>query len=80
MLLLVIRFLSLLFTALVAGLTFAHLLELPNKMRMPPDIWFAVQTHLYNLFGPVGGPIEMLSLLFTIAAFLLVRRPRRRRR
>lgn len=69
-----VRFMSLLLTALVAGLTFCHLLELPNKLAMPAETWLAVQQHLYNMFGPVGGPMEVGALLFTLAAALLVRR------
>ena len=72
----VTRFISLLATALLAGLLFAHALELPNKMTLPPAVWLAVQQKLYNLWGPVSAPVEIIAILATAILAILVRRRR----
>jgi hypothetical protein len=69
-----VRFVSLFLTALVTGLLFCHLLELPNKMKMPADVWLPVQQHLYNAFGPVASIIEPLAIVSTLLVLVLVRR------
>jgi hypothetical protein len=68
-----LRFVSLLATALLAGPLFCHLLEMPNKMRLPAAIWLPVQQTLYNLFGPVSAPIELVAVLATALLALRVR-------
>lgn len=64
-------FLSITLTALSTGLSFAHLLELPPKVYyFDAQLWIAVTTGgLYYLFGLIGGPIEVSSVIST---FLLV--------
>jgi len=37
-----VRFVCLYLTALLTGLLFCHLLELPNKMKLPAGTWLAV--------------------------------------
>ncbi|HKD65382.1 MAG TPA: hypothetical protein VKB84_00985 [Candidatus Binataceae bacterium] len=68
------RFISLYLTALLAGLLFCHLLELPNKMKLPAATWLTVQQTLYNMFGPVSSVIEPLAIVSTLVVLLIVRR------
>jgi len=70
------RFLSLLFTALIAGVAFCHVLERPNKLTLPASTWLQVQQHLYNEFGPVAGSIEVAAVVSTLALLFLVRKRR----
>ena len=38
----------------------AHVLEMPNKLRIDGPLWLAVQQSLYRGWGPfVGGPAEI---------------------
>jgi hypothetical protein len=62
--------------AVVATLTpLAHVLELPNKLRLDGALWLAVQQHLYNGWGPfVGGPAEIGGLLVSLALLVAARR------
>jgi hypothetical protein len=37
----------------------AHLLEMPNKLRLDGALWLAIQQHLYAGWGPlIGAPTE----------------------
>ncbi len=67
-----VRFISLLSTALLAGLLFCHALELPNKMKLGAATWLTVQQVLYNLFGPVAGVIEPVAIVSTLALLGMV--------
>ncbi len=68
-----VRFASLCCTALVMGLAFAHVLELPGKLRLDGADWLTVQHNLYIAFGvPVGAALELGAIIFTwIAAAML---------
>jgi hypothetical protein len=72
----VARFIDLLLVALTLGLTFCHALEIFGKMQLSSAEWLAVQQHLYNAFGPVGGMIELLSVVMTWTVFAMVLRRR----
>ena len=68
------RFLSLFLVALVLGLTFCHVMEIPGKLRLSGPEWLTVQHNLYVAFGPaLGAWIEVVSILLTWAAAVLVR-------
>jgi hypothetical protein len=54
--------LSLIFCALLMGTTFAHVLEIWPKARMPAELWTTLQHKLYRGFGTVGGAAEMAAL------------------
>ena len=69
-----LRFVSLLATALLAGPLFCHLLEMPSKMALPAGLWLPVQQTLYDMFGPVSAPIELIAILSTALLALLLRR------
>jgi hypothetical protein len=68
-----VRFASLFLTALLSGMLFCHALELPEKMKLPPSTWLAVQQTLYNKFGPSASVIEPLAIVFTLVALYTVR-------
>jgi hypothetical protein len=62
-------------TALSAGLSFAHLLELPPRVfYFDAQLWVSTTTGgLYALFGTVGAAVEVGSILAAAALTLLVR-------
>jgi hypothetical protein len=70
------RYLCLLLVALTLGLTFAHVMEIPGKLRLDGPTWLAVQHNLYVAFGVVGAAIELLAILLTWLLVLMVRRRR----
>src|SRR3954470_24294625 len=56
-------FLTLLGTALILGLAFAHVAELPGKLRLAGPDWLMVQQNLYIGFGPFAAGVEPLLVL-----------------
>jgi hypothetical protein len=52
--------------ALTMGLTFAHTLELPQKMGYDAAMWTSVQHSLYRYFGLIGGPIEVAAVVAAV--------------
>jgi 2-polyprenyl-6-methoxyphenol hydroxylase-like FAD-dependent oxidoreductase len=65
---------TLLLVALLLGTSFAHVLELPQKMRADGALWLTFQRSLYPFFAYVGGPIEGAAL---VSISLLAVRSRR---
>ena len=61
-------------TGVSAGVAFAHLLELPNKMKLSADNYLQVQQTLYEGFGQILGPIELGAGLSAIALTVLWRK------
>ena len=55
--------LSLLFSALLLGTTFAHVLEIRAKARMDGSLWTTLQHRLYRASATVGGVVEMGAIL-----------------
>ncbi|HVY13586.1 MAG TPA: hypothetical protein VHB27_00045 [Rhodopila sp.] len=46
----------------------AHVLELPNKLRLDGALWLGIQQHLYDGWGPlIGAPTEIGGLLVSVA-------------
>lgn len=76
MVLKITRLISLLFTALIAGVAFCHVLELPNKLTLPASTWLTVQQVLYRGFGAKTSFIEVGAILSTIMLLFLVRKHR----
>jgi hypothetical protein len=70
----VVRYLSLLLVALTLGMTFAHVMEIPGKLRLDGVTWLTVQHNLYIAFGVVGAVIEVLAIVLTWLLVLMVRR------
>ena len=62
------RFMTVILTALSAGLSFAHLLELPPRVfYFDARLWVATTTKgLYALFGTVGAVTEVGSILTAV--------------
>jgi hypothetical protein len=79
---LIFRTVVMLLSGLTMGLTFAHVLELPQRLEYDAELWFALTrpNALYRYFGVVGGPIEVAAVLGTImlAAVLRHHRPSNR--
>jgi hypothetical protein len=65
---------TLICAALVTGLAFAHVLELPQKMSYDADEYARVQHSLYAYFAYVGGPLEVLSIVLAAIVAVMVRR------
>jgi hypothetical protein len=61
----VARLFNLLFVMADFGLMFAHVLEIPGKLRFAAAQWLAVQQNLYVGFGTVGAVAEVLALATT---------------
>ena len=73
----VLRFVSLFLVALIFGLAFCHVMEMPGKLRLNGREWLVVQQNLYIAFGaPIGTGIEVASILTTWLLVLLVRNRR----
>ena len=65
------RFLSLVFSALILGSAFCHVLEMPVKMAMAGADYMIIQ-QIYAGFGPIGAVLEPAAIMSAAAlAFLL---------
>jgi hypothetical protein len=73
------RFITLILTALLMGMTFCHVLEFPAKMQYAATLYLTLHRTLYVAFGPpnVGVFIEAGAILATVVLVFLVhqRRP-----
>ena len=64
--------LVLLLVAIAMGLSLAHALELPGKLRLPRDNYIATQAIYYpgftygGLFGEFGGMVGLIGMLFLL--------------
>jgi hypothetical protein len=52
--------------ALTMGLTFAHTLELPQKLGYDAATWTHIQQSLYLYFGVVGGAVEVAAVIAAV--------------
>jgi hypothetical protein len=52
--------------ALTMGLTFAHTLELPQKLGYDAALWTRIQQSLYLWFGVVGGALEVAAAIAAV--------------
>jgi hypothetical protein len=68
----VMRFLSLLFTALALSAGLAHLLALPNKIKLPRDDYLTVQ-QIYRGWALLGI-VLFAALLSTLILTIMVRK------
>lgn len=69
----VLRLVTLLCAALVTGLAFAHVLELPQKLDYDARWYLQVQHTLYAYFGYVGAPLEIAAIIGAAALAYLGR-------
>jgi hypothetical protein len=72
------RTMAVVLSGLTMGLTFAHVLELPQRLQYDAELWTALTrpNALYRYFGIVGGPIEVAAVVgVVVVAATLRRRP-----
>jgi len=69
-------FAGLVLVTVIFGLAFAHVMELPGKLRLDGPTWLTIQQNLYIGFGPLAAVVEPLGVVLT---WLLAWRLRRRR-
>ena len=67
------RFVTILLTALLMGMTLAHTLEMPMKMKVDGTLWMTFQHSLYAYFAIIGAPIELGAIITAIVLTFLVR-------
>ena len=70
------RFATLVLTALLAGMTFCHVLEMSPKLQYSASMYLTLHRTLYVAFGPpnIGVFVEMGAILSSAVLVLLVRR------
>ena len=70
------RFPTLVLTALLTGITFCHVLEMPAKLQYAAPMYLTLHRTLYVAFGPpnVGVFVEIGAILSSAVLVLLVRR------
>jgi hypothetical protein len=72
----ILRFASLMSTAVSMTAAVAHLLEMPSKMRYERELYVRLHRTLYRNFGRFAGVAEILSVV--LAAGLALRRGRQK--
>jgi hypothetical protein len=70
-----LRFVAIVFAALVLGLAFCHVLEMPGKMALGGAEYMMVQ-RIYLTFGPVASVLEPGAIVASAALAFLVHRRR----
>jgi hypothetical protein len=75
MLLIALRFITLMLAALTAGMSFAHVLERPAKMRYDATLYATVQKTLYVYWVPpnIGALVEIAAIVATLLLMAFVR-------
>ena len=73
------RFATIVLVALLCGLAFAHVLELPAKMQYDAALYITLQKSLYVQWGPpnIGGMLEPLAIAATGVLAFFVRKSKR---
>ena len=61
-----LRVLAVIFAALAMGMHLAHALELIPKRHWGPELYVAVQSSLYLLFGIIGPVLEIGALVLVM--------------
>ena len=67
------RFISLLLTALAAGVVLGHVMSRAGKITLPGPLLVTVQNTLYRNWGKRVGAVEMGAFLSTLVVVLLTR-------
>ena len=72
------RFITLVLVALLMGMTWCHVLELPAKMQYPAALYLTLHRTLYVAFGPpnIGALVEVGAILAAAGLVFLVRQRR----
>lgn len=70
------RFVTLILAALLTGITFCHVLEMPAKMGYSAALYLTLHRTLYVAFGPpnVGVFVELGAILTSAVLVFLLRR------
>src|SRR5690348_14360993 len=63
----ILRNAALLAVTLVFAMAFAHVMELPGKLRFDGPAWLMVQHNLYVAFGPLAAVLEPLAIVLAWA-------------
>jgi hypothetical protein len=73
------RFITIILTALLMGMTFCHVLEMPAKMKYAASFYLTIHRSLYVAFGApnIGAWIEIGAILAAIVLVFLLRGQRR---
>ena len=66
------RFLSLLLTALAAGVVLSHVMSRAGKITLPGPLFITVQNALYRNWGKKVGVVEIGAFLSTLIVVFLV--------
>lgn len=69
-----VGFVNLVLACLATTAPVAHVLEMASKLRLPGPLWLAVQQRLYQGWGAVFGPVEILALLTSVGLVAASRR------
>ena len=69
-----LRWLSLVSTAVTLSALTAHVVELPNKFTLEGPLWLAVQQNLYRGWGRFIGPFEVTAIVSTWVLLYFVRK------
>ncbi len=72
------RFIAIVCTALVFGLTLTHVLQAPGSKSLPPHTWLDVQHTFSGGFAIVGGFAEIVGMFACLLLAVLVWRQDRR--
>lgn len=66
----VVRLLALVIAVAALLAPAAHVLEMPNKLKLDGPLWLAVQQSLYRGWGPfIGAPTEIGGLALSLVCF-----------
>lgn len=66
----IVRLLALVIAVAALLAPAAHVLEMPNKLRLDGPLWLAVQQSLYRGWGPfVGAPTEIGGFVLSLVCF-----------
>ena len=69
-----LRFLTIMLTALSLGAAFAHLLEMPGKFTYEGTLWLYLLQTLYPTFGRVSGICEIGAVVAAVALVVAIRK------
>src|SRR5437763_13651821 len=69
-----LRYAALLPVTLIFAMAFAHVVELPGKLRLDGPAWLVVQQNLYVAFGPAAAVLEPLAIVLAWVLTLSLRR------
>lgn len=73
----IVRFVTLILTALTMGSAYCHALELPAKMGYNGSLYTTINQSLYWGFGHIGGPIEGVTVFIAAPVLTFLVRKRR---